>query len=173
MQVIWNDLHFAHISICMVVGLKSQDFNSTTNIYRERGVQENRVFLNTACTLMCERVRVWKHKNNKINKLKIIINNLIVVDTTSSLLSGNHECGRCGCLLSRLERRRCGFAASFAAWASWRSLWILSVSALEWRPPLPLLLGMVSGRLVLVCWIAVGCSAASGCQARPCLSRLL
>ena len=63
---IWNDLHVAHISICMVVGLNSQDFNSTTKyIYRERGVQEDRVFLNTARTLMCERVRVCVCENIK------------------------------------------------------------------------------------------------------------
>ena len=34
-------------------------------IYRERGVQENRVFLNTACTLMCERVHVCVCENIK------------------------------------------------------------------------------------------------------------
>ena len=44
---------------------------------RERGVQENRAFLNTTCTLMYERVSVCvcENINNKINKLKIIINN--------------------------------------------------------------------------------------------------
>ena len=38
---------------------------------RERGVQENRAFLNTACTLMYERVSVCvcENINNKINKL--------------------------------------------------------------------------------------------------------
>ena len=34
-------------------------------IYRERGVQEDRVFLNTARTLMCERVRVCVCENIK------------------------------------------------------------------------------------------------------------